>query len=140
MAALRLEMFKTSTVNEDEICKLLTDHLLSPRAIIQWRPAMGDKIPTPNTNEIVVSKAFFQRGFRLPSCDFFRSLHHVKIKLVHLNLNSILQIAVFIHPCEVYLAIPPNFDLFKYYFFLKYQPSAANCQVIDGVGLQARAN
>jgi hypothetical protein len=40
--------------------------------------------------------------------------------------------------CEAFLAIPPNFPLFKSYFFLKYQPSADNRKVIGGVGLQTR--
>jgi hypothetical protein len=57
-----------------------------------------------------------------------------------LNPNSILQIAVFVHLCEVYLGIPPHFTLFKHYFFLKYQPSATNRQVTGGVGIQARPN
>jgi hypothetical protein len=67
-------------------------------------------------------------------------LHHFKIELVHLNPNFVLQITVFVHLCDAYPAISPNFALFKYYLFLKYQSSAANRQVIDGVGIQARAN
>jgi hypothetical protein len=63
----------------------------------------------PNTNEIVMSTSFFQHGFGLPSCDFLRGLlHHYKIELIHLNPNLILQIAIFIHLCEAYLAVHPN--------------------------------
>jgi hypothetical protein len=81
----------------------------------------------------------FQRGFDLPACDFFRGLlDHYQIELVHLNPNSILQITVFVHLCEAFLIIPPKFPLFKNYFFLKYQSSAANQKVIGGVGLQTR--
>jgi hypothetical protein len=99
----------------------------------------GEDLPTPNTNEIVVFSSFFQHGFSLPTYDFFRGLlHHYQIKLVHLNPNSIFQIAIFIHLCEAFLCIPPNFPLLKNYFFLKYQPSAANRKVIRGVGLQTR--
>jgi hypothetical protein len=39
---------------------------------------------------------------------------------------------MFVHLCEAYLAIPPNFSLFKHYFFLKYQPSATKCKIIGG--------
>jgi hypothetical protein len=75
--------------------------------------------------------------FGLPTCDFLHEhLNHYQIKLVHLNPNSILQITIFVHQCEVILAIPPNSPLFKNYFFLKYQSSAANQKVIRGVGLQ----
>ena len=118
MAASHPEMFKPSSIDESEILKLVDDHLLPPRAVLQWRPAKDEEIPTPNTNEIVVSKSFFQRGFGLPACDFFCGLlNHFKIELIHLNPNSILQIAVFVHLCEAYLAVLPNFSLFKHYFF-----------------------
>jgi hypothetical protein len=42
----------------------------------------------------------------------------------------------FVHLCETYLTILLNFSLFKHYFFLKYQPSAAKRNVIGGVGIQ----
>jgi hypothetical protein len=64
----------------------------------------------------------------------------LKIELVHLNHNSVLHIVVFVHLYEAYLTISPNFALFKYYFFSKYQPSVANCQVIGGVSNQAQTN
>jgi hypothetical protein len=141
MVASRPEMFKPSYIDESKILKLVDDHLIPPRAVLQWRLAKDEEILTPNTNEIVISKAFFQWGFGLPACDFFRGLlNHYKIELVHLNPNSILQITVFVHLCEAYLTILPNFFLFKHYFLLKYQPSAANYQVVGGVGIQARAN
>jgi hypothetical protein len=94
VAASRPEMFKSSS-DESEIRKLVDDHILPPRAILQWRLANDEEIPTPNTNEIVVSKSFFQRGFELPACDFFRDLlNHFKNELIHLNPISILQITV----------------------------------------------
>jgi hypothetical protein len=76
--------------------------------VLQWRPAAREDIPTPNTNEIVVFSSFFQCGFGLPACDFFRRLlDHYKIKLVHLNPSVILQIAVFVHLCEAFLGVLP---------------------------------
>jgi hypothetical protein len=104
--------------------------------VLQWHPAAGEDLPTPNTNKIVVFPSF-QSGFGLLGCNFFRRLlDHYQIELVHLNPNSILQIDIFVHLCEAFLAIPPNFPLFKNYFFLKYQPSTANRKVIGGIGLQ----
>jgi hypothetical protein len=103
----------------------------------QWCPTIGDDIPTPNTNEIVVFTPFLQRGFGIPACDFLHGLlNHYRIKLVHLNPNSILQITVFVHLCEAFLGISPNFPLFKNYFFLKYELSSANRKFNGGVGLQ----
>jgi hypothetical protein len=75
---------------------------------------IGEDIPTPATNEIVVLSFFLSRGFELPSSEFLHGLlHHYQIELVHLHPNSILQIAIFVHLCEAFLALPPNFPLFK---------------------------
>jgi hypothetical protein len=121
--------------DESEIRKLIANHFLPDHDLLKWHPATGEDLPTPNTNEIVVF-SFFQRGFGLSACDFLHELlDHYQIELVHLNPNSILQIVIFIHLCEAFLSILPNFYLFKNYFFLKYQPSAANCNGIKDVGL-----
>jgi hypothetical protein len=77
----------------------------------------------------MVFSSFFQCGFGLSACDFLHGLlDHYQIELIHLNPNSIL--AAFVHLCEAFLGISPNFPLFKNYFFLKYQPSATNRKVI----------
>jgi hypothetical protein len=117
--------------------KLVVNHFLLDCAVLQWCPSAGEDITTPNTNQIVVFSSFFQHGFDLSVRDFFRGLlDHNKIKLVDLNPNSIIQIAIFVHLCKAFLGIPPSFSLFKNYFFLKYQPSAANHMVIGSVHLQ----
>jgi hypothetical protein len=132
-------LFQPSIVDESEIHKLVANHFLSDYAVLQWHPAVREDIPTPNTNEIVVLSSFFQCGFSRSAHNFLcRLLDHYQIELDHLNPNSILQIAVFVYLCEAFLGIPPNFPLFRNYFFLKYQPSAANRKVIGGVDLQTR--
>jgi hypothetical protein len=139
MAASHPNLFHPSGTDESEIRKLVANHFLQDRVVLQWRPAAREDISTPNTIEIVVFSSFFQCGFSLPTCDFLRGLlDHYQIELIHLNPNSILQIVVFIHLCEAFLGISPNFPLFKIYFFLKYQLSAADRKVIRGVGLQTR--
>jgi hypothetical protein len=137
MAASHPHLFQSSIVDECEIHKVVANHFLLDRAVLQWCPAAGEVLPTPNTNEIVVFSSFFQRGFGLSACDFFHGLLDPnQIELVHLNPNSIFQIVVFVHLYEEFLGIPPNFPLFKNYFFLKYQLSVANRKFIRGVGLQ----
>jgi hypothetical protein len=127
MAASHPNMFQQSATDECDILKLVENYFLPNHVVLQWRHTKGEEIPTPNTKEIVVFSSFFQYGFGLPSCNFFLSiLHHYQIKLVHLNPNSILQIAILVHLCEAFLGIPPSFPLFKNYFFLKYQPSVDN--------------
>jgi hypothetical protein len=137
MAASRPEMFQKSTVDKSKILKLVWNHFLPYREVLRWRPANGEDIPTPNTNKIVVSSFFFQRGFGLPTCKFLHGLlHHYKIEIIHLNSNSILQIIIFVHLCEAFLGVPLNFPLFRSYFLLKYQSNADKWKVIGGIGLQ----
>jgi hypothetical protein len=113
-------MFQQSFEDESEILKLVENRFLLDRAVLQWRSAKGEGIPTPNMKQIMVFSSFFQWGFGLPAYDFLRGLlQHYQIELVHLNPNSILQIAVFVHLCEAFLGIPPSFPLFKNYFFPK---------------------
>jgi hypothetical protein len=136
MFASHPHLFQSSAADESEIHKLVMNHFLPDHTVLQWCPATDDDLPAPNTNKIVVFYSF-QRGFSPPACDFFHGLlNHYQIELVHLNPNSTLQIAVSIHLCEASLVIPPNFPLFKNYFFLKYEPSTANRKVIGGVGFQ----
>jgi hypothetical protein len=98
MAASHSEMSSPSTINESEIHKLVDSHLLPPCAVLQWRAAKDEDIPMSYTNEIVVSKSFFQHRFGFPACDFLHGLlNHYKIELIHLNPNSIHQIAIFVH-------------------------------------------
>jgi hypothetical protein len=42
-----------------EVQQLVDDHLLAPHSVLQWWPAKGEDILTPNTKEIVVMKPFF---------------------------------------------------------------------------------
>jgi hypothetical protein len=117
MVASPLHLFQSSITDESDIHKLVANNFLPDRAVLKWLPAASEDLPTPNTNEIVVFSSFFQRGFSITSCDFFRGLlDHYQIKLVHLNPNSILQIIIFIHLCEAFHGILPNSSLFKNYF------------------------
>jgi hypothetical protein len=59
MAASHPDMFQQSIVDESEILKLVENCFLPTRAVLQWRPAKGEDIPTPNTKEIVVFSSFF---------------------------------------------------------------------------------
>jgi hypothetical protein len=90
MAASHPEMFKLSSMSESNLLVLVDKHLLPSQAVIQWRPAKREDIPSPNNNEIVVPTSF-QRGFGLPTYEFLHGLlHHYQIELIHLNPNSIL--------------------------------------------------
>jgi hypothetical protein len=49
MAASHPHLFQVSASDESEIQKLIANHFLLDRAVLQWRPAAGEDIPTPNT-------------------------------------------------------------------------------------------
>nr|AAL67589.1 putative gypsy-type retrotransposon protein [Oryza sativa Japonica Group]AAP55141.1 retrotransposon protein, putative, unclassified [Oryza sativa Japonica Group] len=103
------------------------------------RPAFGEAFPTPDTHEIVVFAHFFYGGFSLPTSRFFRGiLNFYGISLHHLNPNSIVHIANFIHACEAFLGIRPHFALFRCIFFLKPQPNKSKPCVVGGAGFQLR--
>ena len=57
---------------------------------------------------------------------------------VHLNPNSIFQIAVYVHFCEAFLGIRPHWVLFRKIFSLKPQPKANFPVVVGGAGVQMR--
>ena len=115
---------------------MVKDRVLPPQNIIGWRGAVGESFPTPNTNEIVVFESSFYRGFGLPTSNFFRGLlDFYQIELIHLNPNSVLHIATFIHLCEAYLGVAPHFDFFRHLFNLKINRG----NVVGGAGLQLRS-
>ena len=71
---------------------------------------MGEPFPTEQTGETVTFLAHIERGFGVPTGDFFRGLlHHY----------SIIFISDFIHMCEAYMGIPAHMLLWRYFFELK---------------------
>jgi hypothetical protein len=82
MATSHPYLFQQSIAVENKIFKLVKNHFLSYRVVLQWRPAIGEDIPTPNTKEIMVFSSFFLRGFGLPAYFFLHGLlDHYKIEL-----------------------------------------------------------
>ena len=112
--------WKMSNVTDGHLQKLFNDDVLPAKEIIGWRAAAGKKFPSPHTDEVVVFSSFFYRGFSLPTSSFFRGLlKFYNIRIYHLNPNSVLQIAIFIHLCEAFLGIEPHFNLFRSLFCIK---------------------
>jgi hypothetical protein len=74
MVASHPHLLQHSTTNESEIRKLVENHFLLNRAMLEWQPAAGEAIPTLNTNKIVVFSSFFQQGFGLLACNLLCEL------------------------------------------------------------------
>jgi hypothetical protein len=55
MAASHLHLFQASIADESDIHKLVVNHFLPDRVMLKWRPAAGEDLPTPNTNELFLS-------------------------------------------------------------------------------------
>jgi hypothetical protein len=70
MAASHPHHFQPFVTNKKEICKLVENYFLPDHVMLQWRPAAGEDIPTPNTNEIVAFSSFLQHRFGLPAYNF----------------------------------------------------------------------
>nr|AAU10735.1 putative polyprotein [Oryza sativa Japonica Group] len=128
-----------SDVTEENLKEMVAHGVLPAKEIIGWRPACGEAFPSPDTHEVAVFSHFFYGGFALPTSKFFRGiLSFYGISLHHLNPNSIVHIANFIHVCEAFLGIKPHFALFRRIFFLKPQPNKSKPCVVGGAGFQLR--
>ena len=125
--------WKKSKLSEVAISSLVSRHLLQSRALIKWQSAEGHRRPSEKTLEIILFKAFVERGLAIPACDFLRGLLFFwGVQLHHLTPDSILHIAIFVQLCEAFLGIHPHFDLFKSLFPLNPYPNLRN---IAGVGV-----
>ena len=62
--------WKKSKLSEATISSLVSRRLLQSWTLIQWHPAEGHGKPFEKTSEIVLFKAFVERGLAIPVCDF----------------------------------------------------------------------
>jgi hypothetical protein len=107
--------------------------------LVNWHPSFCQSFPMENVDEIISFYHFSERGLALPTCSFFCGLlYFYGLELDHLNPNSICHIAIFIHFCEAFLGIEPYWDLFRYLFRVKPQPTSKNPSVVGDAGIQLR--
>ena len=125
-----------SEMTEERIQALVDCGLLRPKAEMEWKAPAGEPFPSEDDKEQVVFAAFFERGFNIPTDDFFcRLLHYYYLELVHLVPNSIMVVSSFIHLYEPYLGIPPHFNLWRYFFQVKKN---GKVKVIGSIGFILR--
>ena len=129
-------VWTSSTITEEQIQLLVNRGLLRPKTEVEWKAPTGQAFPTEDDKEQVVFASFFERGFNVPTGDFFRGLlHYYRLELVHLVPNSITVVSSFIHLCEAYLGIPPHFHLWRYFFQVK---KTGKAKVVGNVGFYLR--
>jgi hypothetical protein len=128
-----------SKCSNNDLQKLVSEGLLQEKSLVNWRPSFRDPIPMENMDEIVTFYHFAERGLALPSCSFFRGLlYYYGLELHHLNPNSICHIAIFIHFYEAFLGNEPHWDLVRFLFRVKPQPTTKNPSVVGGAGIELR--
>jgi hypothetical protein len=67
--------------------------------------------------EVTIFTRFVERGLTFLAGRFFQGLLcHYGFEVHHLNPNTIFHLFVFVVLCELWLAIEPNLDLFRWFF------------------------
>jgi hypothetical protein len=128
-----------SVISEFDLLCLVDVGVLPPKELYSWRICHGVTVPTEDTHESVVYVPFLICGLALPVSPFFRGLlDFYNLNLTHLNPNSILQISIFIHLCEVYLRILPHFGLWKYLYHCRPGMDGGQHQLVGGASLELR--
>jgi hypothetical protein len=90
-----------------------------------------------DTHEAVIFMHFLIWGLALPVSPFFRGLLDFYYpNLTHLNTNSVLQVAVFVHLCEAFLGILPHFGLWKYLYHCRPEMDGGQHQHVGGASLE----
>jgi hypothetical protein len=110
--------------------------ILPEKQIFWWRCCFVEEFPSEDTDQTVMFKSFYEKGFLLPAGAFFLGLlHFYGLEVTHLKPSSIAQIAIFIHLCEGYLGIAPHFNLWQTLYRLKGHPSNVRQNVVGRAAL-----
>lgn len=101
-----------SIISESDLLHLVEIGVLSPKELCSWRIWHGVTVPIEDTHDAIVFVSFLIQRLALPVSPFFCGLlDFYDLNLTHLNPNSILQIAIFVHLCEAFLGILPHFGI-----------------------------
>jgi len=109
----REEGWNMSKCSQSDLETLVSDGLLVPSSVIQWRATFGKDHPYENTGEIVAFTPYLERGLGFPCPSFFFGLQcYYRIQLHHMTPNYFVHISIFVHLCEAFLGIKPYFEFF----------------------------
>jgi hypothetical protein len=129
-----------SVVRDENLELLVHRGFLPPKKKLHWRSAFQNLPPSNlDRGETIVYASFFERGLGLPVSKFLRELlNFYNIELVNLTPNGLSHITFFVHMCEAFLGMEPDFRLFRYFFRLKPHPSRENPNICGGAVFQLR--
>ena len=124
-----------SLMGKMELNEMVEASILPNRVTAGWHPADGEPYPMPHTDELVVFENYFWHGLGLSVHPFLWDLlEYWGVSLCNLHPNTILHIYEFIHFCEAYLGILPDFNLSRHLFWLK-KKGGGGSKVVGGVYL-----
>jgi hypothetical protein len=128
-----------SVISESDLFYLVETGVLPPKELCSWRIWRGVTVPTEDAHESVVYVPFLIGGLALPISHFFCGLlDFYDLNLTHLNPNSILQVAIFVHLCEAFLGILHHFGLWKYLYHCRPGMAGGQHQLVGGASLELR--
>ncbi|KAK1627243.1 hypothetical protein QYE76_001558 [Lolium multiflorum] len=85
-----------------------------------WSFTRDSDVPKPEAGEIVMTKAWVERGLSLPCSEFFLSiLNTYGLQPHNICPNSYLLLSNFVTLCEGHLGIRPNVKLWQFFFRVK---------------------
>jgi hypothetical protein len=126
-----------SIISEYDLLHLVEIGVLPRKELCTWRICRAVTVPTEDTHESVVYVPFLIHGLALPISPFFRGLlDFYKLNLTHLNPNSILQVAIFVHLCDAFLGILPHFGVWRYLYHCRPGMAGGQHQLVDGTSLE----
>ena len=70
----RDEGWNSSKCSQSDLDSLVSQGLLVPRSVIQWRPALGKDHPYENMEEIVAFTSYLEWGLGFSCSSFFSEL------------------------------------------------------------------
>ena len=113
----RDEGWNTSKCSQSDLDSLVSQGLLVPKSIIQWRPALGSDHPYENTGEIVAFTSYLERGLGFPCSSFSSGL----LRYYGIQLHHLTPISLFIFPSScIYVKIfwesSPISNSFDFFF------------------------
>jgi hypothetical protein len=93
--------------SETNLLHLVEIGVLSSKELCSWRVWKGITVPTVDTQKSMVFVPYLIRGLGLPISPLFCGLlDFYSLNLTHLNPNSILEIAIFVHICSYLGGLP----------------------------------
>jgi hypothetical protein len=97
MVVAHPQELEASSIESKDLKTFHAARLIHEKRIIEWHMPDNEPYPKPNLEEIAVFAPFLMHGFGLYASKFFHDLlQYYQIKLVQLNSNSILYIAIFL--------------------------------------------